>query len=417
MEKNELEIEKNDLEGKDYNKLETPDIVEVESAVMPVEQKDFKSVKKSKPKKKDKDSYFIRNLIIYITVFVLGGLIMYGVIYRYPDLFTETITNEKSTVTVVDTGIADAVEKVYDSVVIVYTYVDGTLTSSGSGFVYKVDGDDAYILTNHHVIEDATTVNVTFTDGSIVQTEIIGSDEYEDIAVLKVSASDIIAVAEIGSSDDMRLGDTTFAVGGPLDSEFAWTVTRGILSGKDRMVEVTVDDDDYYMNVLQTDTAINSGNSGGPLCNSNGEVIGITTLKMMDTGVEGMGFAIPIEQAVEVAEDIISGVNDENPYLGIAMVDMSIAYYPSYAEYSGYQSVIEEYELSGGVIITEIVEGTSAEAAGLEVGDILYSFNDELITSTSRLKYELYNCNIGDTVEALVIRDGEELTVSIKLLS
>lgn len=370
----------------------------------------------NKHKKKSKR---IRNLIIYLTVFFLGALIMYGLIYRFPQQFSTIITLEESSVTVTDTGIADAVEKVYDSVVIVSNYVDNTLSSTGSGFVYKVDGDIAYILTNHHVIEGATTINLTFTDGSIVEATLVGSDEYEDVAVLTVSSSDIIDVAEIGSSEDMRLGDTTFAVGGPLDSEFAWTVTRGILSGKDRMVEVSSDDTSigsYYMNVIQTDTAINSGNSGGPLCNSNGEVIGITTLKLMDTGVEGMGFAIPIEQVVEVAEELIEGGTTENPYLGIAMVDASIAYYPGYTEYEQYQEDIEKFDISGGIIITEVVEDTSADLSGLKVGDILYSFNGVDIDSTARLRYELYKCSTGDTVEVLVIRDGEEVIVKVSLI-
>lgn len=369
-------------------------------------------------RKNNKKQNLKRNIVLYIAVFVLGALIMYGLIYRFPQQFSTIITLEESSVTITDEGIADAVEKVYDSVVIVSTYVNDELTSTGSGFVYKVDGEVAYILTNHHVIEDATTVNVTFTDGSIVQTTIVGSDEYEDVAVLTVSSDDILAVAEIGSSDDMRLGDTTFAVGGPIDSEFSWTVTRGILSGKDRMVSVTMSDSStYYMNVIQTDTAINSGNSGGPLCNSNGEVIGITTLKIMDDGVEGMGFAIPIEQVVEVAEEIIDGVNMDNPYLGIGMYDLSIAYSPAYPEYTSYQEVIEEYELSGGVIITEVTEDSSADLSGVEVGDIIYSFNGELIDSSSRLKYELYNCHIGDTIEVLIIRDGEKITLNIELLN
>lgn len=376
------------------------------------EEKNLINEKKvNKPKNK-----IMRNIVILLTVFVLGALIMYGVIYRFPQQFSTIQTISESSVTVTDTGIADAVDKVYDSVVIVNTYVEETLTSSGSGFVYLVEGDVAYILTNHHVIEDATTVNVIFTDGSVVETTIVGSDEYEDVAILSVSSEDILQVAEIGSSEDMRLGDTTFAVGGPIDSAFSWTVTRGILSGKDRLVEISSDEEDYYMNVLQTDTAINSGNSGGPLCNSNGEVIGITTLKLMDTGVEGMGFAIPIEQAIEVAEEILSGDGGENPYLGIGMYDLSIAYSPAYPEYTSYQEVIEEYNLGGGVIITEVVEDSAADIGGLEVGDIIYSFNGEEIDSATRLKYELYTYDIGDEVEVLIIRDGEKITLKFTLL-
>lgn len=371
-------------------------------------------IKTSKGNKKNKN--FMKNFVLVISVFVLGALIMYGIIYRYPQQFSTIVTKEESNVTITDAGIADAVAKVYDSVVIVSTYVNNTLTSTGTGFVYLVEDETAYIITNHHVIDGATTVNVTFTNGSIVKTTIVGSDEYEDVAVLSVDASEIIAVANIGTSEDMRLGDTTFAVGGPLDSEFSWTVTRGILSGKDRMVGVTMSDNStYYMKVLQTDTAINSGNSGGPLCNSNGEVIGVTTLKLMDTGVEGMGFAIPIEQVIEISSNIINNVNMENPYLGIAMYDLSIAYSPAYPEFTDYQSIIEKHELSGGIIITEVVKDSSASVGGLEVGDIIYSFNNVLIDSSARLKYELYNCYIGEIIEVLVIRDGEKINLNIEL--
>lgn len=365
------------------------------------------------------DGKFLRNTIIITIVFVCGASLMYGLIYSFPQIFNTTIKLEESTVTVTDLGIADAVEKVYDSTVIVSSYVNGTLKSSGTGFSYKIVGEKAYILTNHHVIDGATTVNVMFTDGSIVETKIIGSDELEDVAVLEVSASDILLIASLGDSEIMRLGDTTFAVGGPLDSEFSWSVTRGILSGKNRMVPITVSDEsigDYYMKVLQTDTAINSGNSGGPLANSNGEVIGINTLKMMDTGIEGMGFAIPIEQAVKIAEDIIDGVVRENPTLGIGMIDMSIAYNPAYPEYTKYQKSIEDNDIKGGVIITEVVKDSAAEAAGIKVGDIIYSFNDILIDSSSRLRYELYNCKIGTTINSLLVRDGEKVTISIKLI-
>ncbi|MFI3261147.1 MAG: trypsin-like peptidase domain-containing protein [bacterium] len=390
------------------------------------EIKEKKKIIENKPidntsiyKEREKENKFMRSLVIYFTIFFLGALLMYGLIFRFPSVFNTVITREESSVTITDTGIADAVEKVYDSVVIVSSYVSGKLSSTGSGFVYSIDGDTAYILTNHHVIDDATTVNVRFTDGTIAETTIVGSDEYEDVAVLSVSAESVTLVADMGDSEIMRVGDTTFAVGGPLDSEFSWTVTRGILSGKNRMVEVTLSDStlgDYYMNVHQTDTAINSGNSGGPLCNSNGEVIGINTLKLMDTGVEGIGFAIPIEQALEVANDILQNGVRENPYLGIAMIDMAIAYSPLYPEYSEYQDSIEKNELSGGIIITEVVKDSSAFFAGFQVGDIIYSFNEKLIDSSARLRYELYNCKIGDTVNVLIVRDGEKQTIELELL-
>ena len=244
-----------------------------------------------------------KSIILCIVMFFVGCLIMYGIMYKYPAIINSSVTKLEKNVTVTDTGIADAVEKVYDSVVIVATYQNGTMIASGTGFVYKTEKDKAYILTNNHVIESGDEVNVTFTDGKIKKTEIVGTDALSDIAVLKVSKKEIISVAQIGNSDALRVGDTSFAVGAPLDSVYSWTVTRGIISGKDRMVEVKLSNNgDYVMKVLQTDAAINSGNSGGPLCNANGEVVGITSLKLVAESVEGMGFAIPIETAISYDE-------------------------------------------------------------------------------------------------------------------
>lgn len=385
-----------------------------------LEERDFEIDKKLYNNKNcgTKNSCAVVKYIVFsLVLFFLGALIMYGIIFTFPTVFSDYIVQSELEVTVTDEGIADAVDKIYDAVVIVSTYNDSGLISTGSGFVYKVEGDTAYILTNHHVIDEGTSVNVAFTDGSITTVTIEGSNEYEDIAVLSVPAEDIIIAAELGDPDEMRLGDTTFAVGGPLDSEFAWTVTRGILSGVDRMVSVTVDDTDYYMNLIQTDTAINSGNSGGPLCNSNGEVIGITTLKYMDTGVEGMGFAISIDDALEAADNILNSEGYETPYLGIGMYDLSIAYSPMYKEYEVYQEDIELYNLSGGVIITEVTENSSADLGGILEGDIIYSFNGVDINSAARLKYELYNLYVGDVVDVELIRDGVIVNLTFELLS
>ena len=201
-----------------------------------------------------------KKIISYIVVFFVGCIIMYAIIYFFPVTLTESVTREERNVTINDTGIAEAVAKVYDAVVVVSTYSDDTYVASGTGFVFRHDGDTYYLLTNYHVIEDGNHVTVTFTDGSIVETEIIGFDEYQDIAVLAIESDEEYTVAEIGNNDETRIGDTTFAVGAPLDSAYSWTVTRGIVSGKDRLVEVS----DYIMKTIQTDAAINAGNSGGP---------------------------------------------------------------------------------------------------------------------------------------------------------
>ena len=355
-----------------------------------------------------------RKIINYLIIFFIGCLVMYAVVYFFPTSITENVTKLEKDVTVTDTGIADAVEKVYDSVVVVSTYKDNTYVASGTGFVYKKDGNKYYILTNHHVIDGGNSVTVTFTDGSVLETAIVGSDQYADIAVLSLESKNDIAIAELGKSEDTRVGDTAFAVGAPLDSVYSWTVTRGIVSGKDRMVEVSLNDNtknsDYVMKVLQTDAAINSGNSGGPLCNSNGEVIGITSLKLVSSGVEGMGFAIPIETATLKAEQIIEGKSTEYPYIGVAMLDLSTAYY-SYQ----YYDLIKKSNLTSGVIIASVEKNSPASEAGLKEKDIVVAINDNEVKNIAYLRYYLYQYNVSDTIKITVYRDGKKQDLNIKL--
>ena len=338
---------------------------------------------------------------------------MYGLIYLSPQQFSTVVTRLEKDVTVNENGIADAVEKAYDAVVVVSTYKNTTLVSSGTGFVYKTDGNKGYILTNHHVIKSGNKVTVTFTDGRVEETEIIGSDEYSDIAVLALDSSKIKTVSHIGASDKARVGDTVFAVGAPLDSVYSWTVTRGILSGKDRMVAISLSDyntDDYVLKVVQTDAAINAGNSGGPLCNSNGEVIGITSLKLVNSGVEGMGFAIPIEDAVSTAENLIAGIKRETPYIGINMLDLSTAYY-----YRDYYELIKESGLSKGVLIVNVENKGNAKKAGLQEKDIIIKVGDMETPSIAYLRYALYQYKIGDKVKVTFYRSGETKTVDVTL--
>ena len=352
---------------------------------------------------------------IYILMFFLGCLVMYGVVYYFPTSITETITKLEKDVTVTDTGLADAVEKIYDAVVVVSTYQKDKYAASGTGFVYSKEGKKYYLLTNYHVIEGGDKVTVTFTDGTVKETEIIGYDQYADIAVLALENDKELDVAELGDSTKMRVGDTSFAVGAPLDSVYSWTVTRGILSGKDRMVEVSLtnsNSNDYVMKVLQTDAAINSGNSGGPLCNANGEVIGITSLKLVSNGVEGMGFAIPIETAVAKAKQIIAGELTDQPYLGISMVDITQAYY-----IPQYYRIIQDSGLTSGVIVSAVEKGSAAEKAGIEAGDIITAIEGEKATNIAYLRYYLYQHNIGDKIKITVQREKTEKTFEVTLQS
>lgn len=361
---------------------------------------------------KPKEKNVSQKIITYIIIFFVGCLAMYAIIYFFPTSITESVIKEDKKVTITDTGIAEAVSKIYDAVVVVSTYSNDRYIASGTGFVYKQDGNTYYLLTNYHVIEDGDHVTVTFTDGSIVETEIVGFDKYQDIAVLSIESKEEYQVAEIGNNEETRVGDTAFAVGAPLDNAYSWTVTRGIISGKDRMVEVSLDSSntsDYVMKTLQTDAAINSGNSGGPLCNANGEVIGITSLKLVSDGVEGMGFAIPIEDAISKAEEIITGEVANYPYLGVTMLDFSNSYFTQY------YSIIRNSGLDSGVIVTSVEKNSPAENGGMKANDIIVAIEGKEITSTAYLKYYLYQQKIGDKIKITVNRDGKEETLTITL--
>lgn len=352
-------------------------------------------------------------IIVGISCFFLGVIITYLLI-SYVSPNKDTFITKKD-VTITDTGIAESVEKVYDAVVVVTAYEGEQVISSGTGFVYKTDNSKAYILTNAHVITNADKITVRLTNDSVIEAKLEGLHDYEDIAVLTINKKDSIHKAKIGKSDDLRVGDTAFTVGAPLDSLYSWTVTRGIISGKDRMLEVSYNNSntpDYVMKVIQTDAAINSGNSGGPLCNANGEVIGITSLKLIRSGVEGMGFAIPIEKAVNTAESILKGETSKTPYLGIGMLNLSSARY-----YTEFKSSIENSKLSTGVILTDVEKNKPAHKAGLAKNDIIIELNDEKIPSIAYLRYELYRYKVGDTITVKYVRDGKTKTTKIILES
>ena len=267
-------------------------------------------------------------------------------------------------------------------------------------------------MTNSHVIDGGDTIKVLFNNGNEIETTIVGSDTYSDIAVLSINSTDDIVVAEIGNTDSLNVGDTVFTVGSPEGSDYAGTVTKGVLSAKERLVAVALSNSttsDYYMNVLQTDAAINPGNSGGPLCNTNGEVIGITNMKLVDSSVEGMGFAIPIEDAMTYAETIETEGKVARPYIGISMLDISNSYYL-------WQSGIMIPEgVTEGVVVISVENNSPASKASLQKGDIITAINGEDTASLAEFRYELYKYSPGETIEITYNRNGIEQKTNITL--
>lgn len=367
-----------------------------------------------KPRKEHSNNNVWVKLLVMFCLIAIGAAGMYGVIKLMPG--TTIVNKLEKEVTVNEQGIADAVEKVYDSVVVVENLKGGELQATGTGFIFKKSDNKYYVMTNYHVINGASSVKIQLTNNKELNVEVLGGDSYSDIAILAFESKDDYSIAEIGSSTDARVGDTTFAVGAPVDSTtYSWSVTRGIVSGKDRMVKVSTSSQtsssDYIMKVLQTDAAINSGNSGGPLCNSNGQVIGITNMKLVSnstSNIEGMGFAIPIEDAIDFANKIINGEDITRPTLGVSMLDISstgLAYY----------NISVPDNVTNGVVIMSVSKNSAAEEGGLKKGDVILEIDNVKVTSSALLKYELYRHNIGDEITLKINRNGFEKTLKIKL--
>ncbi len=360
----------------------------------------------------------LKNIFLVVFSVVMGGVIMFALL-KWTPLINDVLGNSGgNVVTRNDTqvyeknSLAAAVDKIYDAVAMVSAYQNDTLISTGSAFVYKTDNNYGYLLTNYHVVEEADSVTLTMSDDTEAEATVLGGDEYLDLAVLRVDKSNVSMVANIGNSEDMNLGDTVFTVGTPMGEEYRGTVTSGILSGKDRMVSVSVSNsnsNDWVMRVLQFDASINPGNSGGPLLNANGEVIGICSLKLVDDKIEGMGFAIPIEYAMNHIESLEKGEEIEWPVLGVSMVNAN--------DTTGlYRNGITiDRNITEGVVVVQAERGSGAAEAGLTTGDVITAIDGEEVADSAYLRYELYQHQAGDTIKITYIRDGKESTVDVTL--
>lgn len=360
------------------------------------------------------------SLVIYLFIaFILGGFLMYYLIYNTNTLSLNTTGSKSSstcracsgTVIVNDGSLSAAVEKVYDAVMMFRNYKGEQIVSTGSGFVYKTDDKYGYLLTNHHVVDGATKITLIRSDDKEIEGTVLGSDEYLDLAVVRINKSDVIDTSTLGTSEKSKLGDTVFTVGSPLGYEYRGTVTDGILSGKDRMVTVSIggQQSDYVMKVLQTNAAVNPGNSGGPLLNAKGEVIGIISLKLVETQVENMGFAIPIEYALSHIDSLEKGEPIVRPMLGISMINVGDTF-------SLYRSgIMLDQSITEGVVVVEVSKDSGASKSDLKKGDVITKLNNEKISNVAYLRYELYKYSAGDTITVTYQRDGKEKTTKIKL--
>ncbi|MFS0634336.1 trypsin-like peptidase domain-containing protein [Mesobacillus foraminis] len=318
-------------------------------------------------------------------------------------------------------SIAKAVEVSKDAVVSVVNYQGGDMwegaepqpAGSGSGVIYKKEDGEAFIVTNHHVVEGANQIEVTLTNEQNLKAELLGSDPIIDLAVLKVDSSEIDKVISIGDSENLKEGQRAIAIGNPLGF-LNGTVTAGVISSSDRIMPIDIDQDgseDLQSEVLQTDASINPGNSGGALINIRGELIGINSSKIAQDSVEGIGFAIPVDVAMPIMESLEKNGEVKRPYLGI--ISVSLTDIPS--QY--HQSTLKLPEkVENGVVIREVEPTSPAAQAGLQSYDVITELDGKTVKDVGTLRSYLFtNKKVGDTMDVTFYRDGKEQTAAVKL--
>ncbi|MGE6855265.1 trypsin-like peptidase domain-containing protein [Bacillus sp. FSL K6-2841] len=322
------------------------------------------------------------------------------------------------------TNVSDMVEDLEPTIVGVSNYqstqnsfgLSGDSTEAeagtGSGVIFKKDGKKAYIITNNHVVEGANKLKVTLYDGKTKDAKLVGSDVMTDLAVVEINADGIDKVASFGDSSKLRAGDKVIAIGNPLGAQFSGTVTEGIISGLDRTVEANTSSGTVEMNVLQTDAAINPGNSGGPLINTDGQVIGINSLKISESGVESLGFAIPSNDVKPIVDELLKNGKVERPYLGVQMIDLEQV--PE--TYQENTLGLFDKQIGKGIYVKDVSKGSPAQKAGLKSGDVIIKFKGKNVANSSQLKEILYKeTKVGDKTTMTVIREGKNKNLDITL--
>ena len=378
----------------------------------------------------------IGQLLLIILISFFSGVLGSFTILQLNQKQETNTQNSTNNTTITQTAVKNensttkAVDKVKDAVVSIITYSANSqnslfgygesdtdtnteqVSSQGSGVIYKKDGEYAYIVTNTHVINGAKKVDIRLADGTKVPGEIVGTDTYSDIAVVKISSEKVSAVAEFGDSSKLTVGETAIAIGSPLGSEYANTVTQGIVSSLNRTVSLKSEDGQAISTkAIQTDTAINPGNSGGPLINIQGQVIGITSSKIATNGgtsVEGLGFAIPSNDAIKIIEQLENNGKVTRPALGIQMVNLSNL------STTDLQKLKLPDSITSGVAVRSVQSNMPANGH-LEKYDVITKVDGNPITSATELQNALYSHSVGDEMTITYYRNGKEETTTIKL--
>lgn len=369
-------------------------------------------------------------LLLILLVGILIGVLIMFFIYQNQSKETEpneAINEEKLVNVDITTQITDVVENVTPAVVGItnvqkrpedFWREDQSFENeagTGSGVIYKVDEDKAFIITNHHVIENADSLEVILSTEEKLEAELLGSDLFMDLAVLQVNSEDIEEVVDIGTSENINVGEPVIAIGNPLGHMFAGSVTQGIISSKQRSIPQDFNQDgraDWQAEVLQTDAAINPGNSGGALINIKGELIGINSMKISQTVAEGIGFAIPIDSALPVIEELENNGEVSRPYLGVELYSLDEV--PK-SEWDGSLELPEE--ITKGAYIWSIEPGSPADEAGLKRLDVITEIDGNKIEDIVDLRKILYEeKSIDDEIAITVYREGEKIETTAILI-
>ncbi|HEY2421501.1 MAG TPA: S1C family serine protease [Neobacillus sp.] len=332
----------------------------------------------------------------------------------------KTVSAQPSAVS--SNSIADTVEKVSKAIVGIVNYQQSQNSNffgnsgssqsvesgSGSGVIFQKANGSAFIVTNNHVVEGATKLEISLYDGEKTTAEVVGTDALTDLAVLKIDEKYANAMAEFGDSSTLRPGDQVYAIGNPLGLDLSRTVTQGIVSATNRSISVSTSAGNWDTNVIQTDAAINPGNSGGALINPQGQVIGINSLKISESGVEGLGFAIPSNDLIPIVNKLISSGKIERPYLGVGLADLEQA---PQAYYQNLPSNVTK-----GVLVMSIDPNSAAAKAGFQQKDLIVSMNGTAIANSSELRKYLYSkVSNGDEIKFEVYRNGKLISLKAKL--
>ncbi|WP_042464213.1 trypsin-like peptidase domain-containing protein [Neobacillus dielmonensis] len=287
---------------------------------------------------------------------------------------------------------------------------------TGSGVIYKKEGGTAFVVTNHHVVEGASKLEVSLADGTKVPAKLLGSDMWTDLAVLSIDDANVKKTAEFGDSDSLKLGEPVIAIGNPLGPTFSGSVTQGIISGLKRTIPMDINQDgvvDWQSDVLQTDAAINPGNSGGALINMAGQVVGINSMKISQEAVEGIGLSIPINSAKPIINDLESYGSVKRPYLGVDL--QSVEEIPAYYQQ---QALHLPHDINYGVAIRQVVPGSPADVAGLKALDVIIELDDNKINDVIELRKHLYQeKKVGEQMKVTFYRGGKKQETSVKLAS